>query len=226
MGCSSKHLVAGAYKSGPELLTESLPDWCQTFCDRRAACPEPDVNSDCPSACEKELTKYAANDECAAIGERVKSCMDSFSCQQVLSTDYCDIPEADVDRCAPSDSFDSGDAPTPANVGGSSSGPISGTAGSAAIGAVVSCSDSVTAGGVSSAGSAAGGSTGSIVCEQDLNDCTDGHGYHWICVRGSESQLGCSCFFDSAVTGGFTPDSDGCPSNAAVNAGCGWNLAF
>jgi hypothetical protein len=92
--------------------------------------------------------------------------------------------------------------------------------GGTGVGSNVSCSSST-----GSAGSAFGGGASTLTCEVSKMFCSDGHDYSWICARGSQMQIGCTCFVDGQVTGGFAPGVDDCPKLALVNAGCGWGLA-
>ncbi|HYQ14847.1 MAG TPA: hypothetical protein VEQ58_03790 [Polyangiaceae bacterium] len=122
-----------------------------------------------------------------------------------------------------------------AATAGTSSGGAPGSGGSsasggAAAGGTGSSGPSVRcASGYGTAGAAGTGGTppsSAVTCEEGAADCNDGHSYDWICVRGSQGQLGCTCFVDSQVTGSFDPGSDMCPSHDIVNVGCNWNVEF
>jgi hypothetical protein len=187
------------------------------------------------------MQRYTAgDDECATVGLRFSSCLAGLTCEQLHHKQPCRLSDAD-ERLCPHDDDD-----PPIGVGGPSSatGGATGSAGSASGGvpssgaadgtggagasgtgtggaASVSCNVGYDTG---SAGSSAGGSSRSLTCEEGRESCSDAHDYGWVCAQGSQGQLGCTCFVDSQVTGGFAPGTGSCPSLSTVNAGCGWNI--
>jgi len=216
--CSSKNFVAG-YGEGDQAaqLAAGLPAWCRTNCERRAACPSPSTGKYCVNECLVEMARFAANESCAAVGERLEACMDAHVCDDLASVEYCGVTLGELSACdGKSTPVDNGDAPP--SVGGRAA---TGSAG-AGPDAAVTCADAIVDRG--SAGSA--GSTSSVTCEQGVSDCSDGHDYEWVCARNSQGQLGCTCFVDSQVTGGFDPETDGCPSLPTVDVGCDWSVAL
>ena len=121
-----------------------------------------------------------------------------------------------------------GDAAGP-STGGVAAGPSTGgaaaapsTGGSTSTGPVTCHS----AYGAAGAASDAPAPTPAAVCEEGRGDCSDNHEYSWLCATGSEGQIGCACFVDKQVTGGFDPQSSSCPTLETVNAGCSWNLTY
>lgn len=251
-GCAGKNTVAGQDKTKAEQLEESLPSWCQSICQRIDTCAEAvpacDCQGDacdcsgggggtrasCPSECEQEMARYT-NDTCAVVGENLKRCIDTMTCEDFNGSRKCEVSNADKKRCPGVD--DSSETPPSAAGGGApasgGTGPVpdpgtgaagntGGVVGGAAGGTLVSCSSSYGTGG----GAGMEPASSAVICEEGRDDCNDGHEYSWICARGSEGQLGCSCFVDSEVTGGFDPQSADCPSPATVNAGCHWNIAL
>jgi len=246
--CAGKNTVAGAEKTPGEQLESSLPAWCAKTCTWFATCAAQNGCScsadgcDCkgPSAtceddCQQELRRFTVDDECAAVGERFKDCFDALSCVE-LDSPSCRYSKAERDLCPELDGGSDADPPlADTGTGGISSGPTnaggsatSGVAGSSSAGASgagsggppVSCAEHLGIG-----GSGAGGAASSeITCDEGADSCDDGHSYAWLCVRGSQGQIGCSCFFDSQVAGSFDPLGTTCPTLPTVNAGCGWNL--
>lgn len=241
-GCAGKNTVAGEDKTKAEQLEESLPSWCQSICQRFDACAvagcdcQGDVcdcndeygSSSCPAECAREMERFA-NDACATIGENYKRCLDTMTCDDFEGGSKCKLSQSDKQLCPETDS---GDPPSavgggPAVPGGGGTGNVpdpstGGATGGSASGTAVNCGSGYgTGGGVPDAPSSS-----AVICEEGRTDCNDGHEYSWICARGSEGQLGCTCFVDSQVTGGFDPQSATCPTQSTVNAGCHWNIAF
>lgn len=242
-GCAGKNTVAGEDKTKAEQLEESLPTWCQSICERINACSDSscdcrgdtcdcDTGAKCPEQCQEEMARFAdGTDACASIGETFKRCIDTMTCEEFDRGGKCALSAADEKRCPEEDGDTIESSPSAgggaAAPGGGGSGPVpsdSGTAGTTGgtTGTTVTCASGHGAGG----GAAVEPSSSAVICEEGRADCNDGHEYSWICARGSEGQLGCSCFVDSEVTGGFDPQSSTCPTQATVNAGCHWNISF
>jgi hypothetical protein len=249
--CAGKNTVAGAEKTPGEQLDANLPAWCAKTCTWFATCAAQngcncsadgcDCMSESPTCeddCQQELRRFTVDDECAAVGQRFLDCFDALSCVE-LDSSSCRYSRAERDLCPEldgdgtdagppiADTGSGGTSAVPTNTGGSttsggaasSSGGASG--GSGTGGALVGCAAHLGA-----AGSAAGGAASSeITCDEGADSCDDGHTYAWLCVRGSQGQIGCSCFVDSQVSGSFDPMGTTCPTMPIVNAGCGWNLA-
>jgi len=247
-GCAGKNTVAGQDKTKAEQLEESLPTWCQSTCQRIDACERVAAcdcqgdscgcssggKKDCPAECERELGRFA-NDACAVTGEDFKRCIDTMTCDDFNGNGKCEVTAEEKRRCPEPDEPDDNDTPPssgggPVVSGGGGTGPVpdpgvgaAGSTGGAVGGAVVKCGSGH---GTAGAGSSGEPQSSAVICEEGRGDCNDGHEYSWICARGSEGQLGCTCFVDSEVTGGFDPQSSSCPTQATVNAGCNWSIAF
>ena len=248
-GCAGKNTVAGSEKTKAEQLEAAVPSWCEQICARLTACSAscdcsgdvcdcPTAQADCPASCQKEMARFTPGDDhCAAVGEHFKTCLDGLSCQQLSDSHNCTIADTDARLC-PNGATDDPppDATGPAtgpSVGGSgpsdagSNGGLPSSGGAAPTtsnGARVGCTSAYGTAGA--AGTSSAGSSQAVTCEEGVTDCSDGHEYNWICVRGSEGQLGCTCFVDSEVTGGFDPQSASCPTQQTVNLGCSWNIGF
>jgi hypothetical protein len=254
LGCAGKNTVAGADKPKAEQLEEAVPSWCERICERMNACASGgacdcsgDVctcngGGDCVSDCHHEMQRYTGgDDECATVGQRFSSCLDGLTCEQLdHGKQLCRLSEAEDRHCP----YHYDDPPVGDDGPSSGTGGATGSAGSAASGGVPSGSAGTGSGGASggagnggvtsvscdegygvgAAGSSPGGSPSSLTCEEGRESCSDAHDYSWVCVQGSQGQLGCTCFVDSQVTGGFDPATATCPSLATVNAGCGWNI--
>lgn len=208
-GCSGKHFVAGLEQTRAEKLEASAASWCQTACKKIGACPCQcngdfcDCQSDsteCVSGCEKGVRQFTGgSDFCASIGERLKNCIDTASC-------------GGFDACSPTDDEES---TCKAEVEGDSDQPPQGIPTTGPNGGLVVC----TAGD----GGGSGPTTdGVVTCQEDRAQCSDGHTYNWMCVIGPTSR-DCSCLMDGLQTRNFDPGPS-CPTQAAVNLGCGFNL--
>lgn len=253
LSCAGKNVVSGDDKTPAERLDALLPNWCKDICSRLDSCAtnQPcgcsgdscdcvQPSADCPAECEQEMARFTrGNDACAAAGESYKSCLDGSTCQD-LYDGVCMVSDRDERLCPRiKDNSTPPDAPTAtgsggtavagsanidvggdsAGIGGASAGGASASGGTSTGGPVVSCTA-----GYGSAGSAFGGGSSSLTCEEGRQYCSDGHDYNWTCVRNSQGRTGCTCFMDTQVTGGFDPGTDECPGIQLVNAGCGWNL--
>lgn len=210
------------------------------------------VDDDCPEECQKEMARFTEgdDDECAEIGERFKRCIDGLSCSDFDIKGKCSLSDAEEDRCrttskppidsppagggpvqdpgtggtgsgaAPSGGGNTGSAAAPSNGGNTGTAAAPSVGGTGAGGEPVHCNSAYGTGG----GAAELPASSSVVCEEGRGACTDDREYSWICARGSEGQVGCTCFVNSQVTGGFDPRSTSCPTLATVNSGCNWNL--
>jgi hypothetical protein len=210
VGCSGQNVVAGEGKSKTEQLQSSLPAWCSSVCNLLAMCEvDEKVDDDCPEDCQAEMARWTVgNDRCAEAGARFQRCVDEQGCAVRTQEGLCSVSEDEQACPRPGDR-------DPTGTGG----PNMGTAGSAAYAPTVpvTCGDSYGAGGGTATEYPA------FVCEEGHKACSDGHEYHWYCVRSSETVASCSCLVDEHVVGGFDP-GEGCPSRQQVNQGCGWNL--
>ena len=258
-GCSGQNVVAGEAQTKAEQLDASVPSWCDTTCSRLMDCSKSapcdcggdacdcvGVDANCPSQCKASFAAFTGSEACAAIGERIKKCIDRASCTSLSQGNPCALTEAEHTMCPdPNQSSDvpsstgsngysyAGSASTGGDSGPSASGGTVSYAGSANIpaagtstggayagpsGPPVTCPDSYGTGGGSP------GSGGShVICEEGRDGCSDGHAYSWICVESSQGEHACSCLVDSGVSGGFDPGAS-CPDVSQVNSGCGWNL--
>lgn len=228
-GCGGRNTTASSQKTKAEQLDAIVPSWCESTCARIAACPSGVVPyDDCPAECEREMSVYTEGpDGCATVGELFKQCIDRMTCEDIAHNGSC-VP-SDYDKRLCPDIEDSvpvpgatGDGPSTPSSGGTGSGPTtsSGTAGTTAN-TVLRCASAYGAAGASQPEPA----SSAVICEEGRGACDDGHEYSWMCVRGSAGQLGCTCFVDAQVTGGFDPGSSVCPSQATVGAGCHWTFA-
>lgn len=192
-------------------------------------------------------------DACAAAGEKLRRCIDAAGCSALNQGNECMPTAADQAACPeaapPSDYTDpigsdaSGSsggsaaggsssagpadayppaAPTPGVAGSASGGTGSGGGATGGSGPLVSCQSGYGTAGANSGG---GPPSSAVVCEEGVADCSDNHEYGWLCAIGSEGQTACSCLLDSHATGAFDPGGTSCPTQAQVNAGCGWNIA-
>lgn len=230
-GCAGKSTLSGDEKTRAEQLDATVPSWCRITCDRIQGCSDAAAGDHCLAECEAEMARFTGGrDGCAEVGERFKHCIDGMTCEELTHNGACVLSEGDKRLCPESD--DSVDVPDgtvdgPPAPGSGGSGPLpgggpgtgSGTAGGGG-GPIVSCNSAYGAVSASRPEPA----SSAVICEEGRAECDDGHDYSWMCVRGSEGQLGCTCFVDSQVTGGFDPQSSSCPSEATVAAGCHWNF--
>lgn len=249
LGCSGENVVAGKEKTKQEQLTESLAAWCPKVCEHISACgqgrscdcsgdacscPDTDV-PECIESCQQALRRYTLGGEaCAALGQRFQGCVDGLSCDDFFATaaSPCEPTASEQTVCPREDdeppgavggSTSSAGGPTTSTTGGtlvggtSSSGGSGGltTGGTGTAERVVSCADSYGAGG-------SGG--GPMACDEGRLGCSDGHEYSWLCARGANLLLVCSCLVDAQLVGGFAPKSGFCPSVEEVNANCGFAL--
>jgi hypothetical protein len=242
--------AATGAKTKAEQLSASAPSWCDSTCKRLKACPTvscncdtsgnacdcpPSISASCQQDCAKAMTQFTLDgDACAAVGERFRSCVDAIGCSELTQGQDCAPSAADQAACPNGNSSGDSAPPTGTSSGGSSSDtsgpngtyPTAGTAtgGAPATGPLVSCQSGYGTAGA--AGTSAGPPSSAVVCEEGVADCTDNHQYGWLCAVGSEGQTACSCLVDLHTTGGFDPGGTTCPSQAQVNAGCGWNIAM
>lgn len=225
----------------------------QTPCDcagDSCTCVETDV-AECQQDCQQELQRYAARgDTCATIGQRFQTCVDQVSCDEFSSSkaNACEPTRAEQAAC-PDDEADepSGAAPVASGgttfsagaggapsiggtgVGGATGGAAPGAAGEGSGGAAgtagATYGEPVSCLGAYGVGGGTGSDAGAVVCEEGRLDCSDGHDYGWLCARGANLSLACSCFVDAELTRGFDPFSEGCPSLERVNEACGFALS-
>lgn len=234
LGCSGENVVAGEEKTKAQQLEAALTTWCPSTCERLRACPQSaacectagdecgscvGVDEGCERQCAAAFEPYIdAGERCAAVGQRIKTCIDGLTCENLGGEDPCRASNAEKAAC-----------PDPNEIEVSppmaSGGPITGTGGTGAtLGpssnfTPVTCPDSYGAGGGMPA---AGGSF--VSCEEGREGCNDGHAYSWICSQDSQGQRACACLLDSQAIASFVPISSECPTLAQVNAGCGWAL--
>lgn len=198
---------------------------------------------DCESSCQQLMSEFMGKGEtCAGAGLHFQTCIDAASCSDLQKETLC-VPTDPAEKvCYPKDS-----SATPSDTGSSSAyagsaniGPSSGGAygaggasggfvyggtsasggspaeGGAPTSDVVSCQEGFSSG-------PAPGNTTNEICEGGGLGCDDGHEYRYLCAHTSDGRSACSCFVDNTVTGAFDPNNV-CPTSAALNAGCGWNL--
>ncbi len=240
LGCSGQNVVAGEDQSKAEQLAASVPSWCQSTCGRFLDCASQlpcqcngdvcdclGVDETCPTSCQDYLAPFTnAGDVCAAVGERLKKCLDRATCDDLGGKDPCPLTDAERAAC-PHPGQSGGSADEPSQVGansgyaGSANSDSPGASyGGAVSGPPVACMDSYGVGG----GQPSDETTSQVICEEGRDGCADGHAYSWVCVADSQGHRACSCFVDLHVTGAFAPAAT-CPIVSQVNAGCGWNLA-
>jgi hypothetical protein len=245
LACSGQNVVAGEEKTQGEKLQASLPSWCASTCSKLSQCEVDEgcdcvddscvcrggVDEDCVEDCQQEMARWAqGSDECAAVGQRFKGCVDEMGCDVLTEEGICPFSEAEQSACPrPGDP----DETPPTNSGGpnygtggtSSSGPMA-YAGTTFTAGSASYDPSATVSCVLGYGSGGGGAAQgwpSLLCEEGHEECSDGHNYLMYCVRTSETVTTCSCLVDQQVVGGFDP-GDACPTSQQMNAGCNWNL--
>jgi hypothetical protein len=227
-GCSAENVVAGDEKTEAEQLESSLPTWCPRVCSRLRACPQDQpcecngdvcdcigVDENCERQCPTTFARFTTSEACAAIGQRVKNCIDHMTCDQLGGPDPCPTTPAEREFCPEPNDGDqsSGDEPT------SPTGPNGSSAGPSVNASPATCTDSFSAG-----GGMPGNGGAYVTCEEGRDTCNDGHVYEWICAQDSQGQRACTCLVDAQATGGFVPSSSECPPLSQVNAGCAWAL--
>lgn len=231
LGCSAENVVAGKEKTQAEQLESALPAWCPRTCARLRACPENAgcacngdvcdclaVDDGCEQQCPLSFARYiGAGEACAAIGQRIKNCIDRVACSDLSGKDPCPTTPAERDSC-PDPDRESTDPPSAATGTGAGAAPSS-VGGGSANAIPVTCTDSTAAGG----GMPENGGA-QVTCEEARSGCTDGHVYSWLCAQDSQGQRACTCLVDSHATGGFVPISSDCPPLSHVNDGCAWAL--
>lgn len=225
LGCSGENVVAGPEKTQVEQLESALPSWCQSTCARLRACPENTscdcdgdvcdcigIDDGCEQQCPLSFAPYTTGSEsCAAIGQRIKGCIDGIMCADLgAKSDACRASAAERAACPDPNDLDDNDVPPTGNNS------PSGNPGGASP---VTCADSTAS---SSASPPAIGAR--VTCEEGRDGCSDGHVYSWICSQDSQGQRACACLVDSQATASFVPNSSDCPLLAHVNAGCAWGL--
>jgi hypothetical protein len=226
-GCSAENIVAGEGQTQAEQLQSALPAWCERVCTRLLACPvgaacecntsECDcvaVDENCERQCPLSFARFTTSEACAAIGQRIKSCLDHIKCEQLGGSDPCPATAAERELCPePSDGPPPSDEDAPTGVGpsGTSDGP-------SVAATPVTCTDSLAAGG------GMPDSGAHVTCEESRSSCSDGHVYSWICAEDSQGQRACTCLVDTQATGGFVPNSSDCPPLSHLNSGCAWAL--
>ncbi|HKO51807.1 MAG TPA: hypothetical protein VJV79_29055 [Polyangiaceae bacterium] len=235
LACSGKSV--GGNEPTQASVEASLPSWCQSTCEKLAACDGgQDVGiksvSDCSQNCLMELTDGAQRSQaCAQRIDQFKSCVDAGGCA-VVRDNVCSLDDAD--ECDDDNDVDPeppGAAPVP-GAGGSYPGPgpspppMVGTAGAPSSGPVpadpiVYCSRG--AGSTGAGGARPPPGAAQVICETSYDDCSSGSSYYAICVSTSEGQSSCSCFVDNKLSTAFDPGGT-CPSQMQLNYGCGWNI--
>lgn len=202
----------------------------------------------CTAQCQKELRVYTLGAErCAELGQRFTGCLEKLSCEDLFRSAANDCEPTSSERAVCPDDGDEPSDEIPSQIGGSTStaGSASishGTAGSAyglpGEGGAPSMGGSTSVGGSASTGGTGptpsvhckeshgldGPPNGGVECDEGRLDCTDGHAYSWLCARGANLKLVCSCLVDAELTQGFEPNPGGCPTLSQVNAGCGFAL--
>ncbi|MES1186684.1 MAG: hypothetical protein ABUL60_22915 [Myxococcales bacterium] len=222
LGCSAENIVAGEEKTQAEQLASELPAWCGKVCARLRACPENtgcDCNGDvcdcvgvddtCEQQCPISFARFTGNEACAAIGQRIKSCLDRVACDKLDGSDPCPATAAERELCP---------NPNDADVPPDSTGPSAGTTVGPTVQAVTCTDSSAAGGGMPENGGA------QVTCEENRGACSDGHVYSWICSQDSEGERACACLVDAQAKASFVPISSDCPALSHVNAGCGWAL--
>lgn len=240
LGCSGKNVVSGTDRPTPEEFRASLPGWCQKTCQRLEVCDEAcdcvddtctctGVDEDCALECEETLGGLAVNQHCTDVADRYKSCIDTFTCEDLASQPSC-IQEEELEACEELDETTDPAPPVGATDGGSSVGTPStgmGYAGSASGGSgpgptAVSCG-SGTGSGIGGSGAGGGPSDAQVVCEETRSNCSDGHEYGYVCVDDAMGHYWCTCFLDGDPVGAFEPAAS-CAMVQELNSACGWNL--
>lgn len=235
-GCSGKNVVAGKDKTTPEELSDSVPAWCASTCERLRSCKQTcdcssdtcdcvGVDANCEAQCASEMAKFTHGDElCAEAGQRFEQCVDRLECADLGGKDPCPLTESERSACRVSGSDTDSSGPNggsadPTSPAGSP-GPNGASAGGPA-GPAVTCNGETS----SSRPTNIEAPRPAVECEGGRNECSDGHNYDWMCAVGSDGQRACTCFVDSQVMASFAPGPDECPTLSQVNAGCAWNLA-
>lgn len=188
VGCSAEHIVAGTENTKAENLASSLPVWCTSACKQMQSCDtdcactaaQCDCNAvpdDCATSCQQELLQWTSGgDACAAVGERLKDCVDDAGCRLFGDNRLdCSATPAERERCGVPGGDAKGGDDDPPDVSGETggAGPIppggeggipavgGGQGGTTSVGGTTSIGGSEAAsGGVGEAGTPSeGGST-------------------------------------------------------------------
>jgi hypothetical protein len=230
VGCSAENIVAGEEQTQAEQLSSALPAWCARVCTRLRACPQNNaacecdsdicdcllVDDGCEQQCPASFARFTTSEACAAIGQRIKNCIDRVKCEQVGGRDPCAATAAERELCP-----EPSDGPPPSDEDPRTGAGPSGTSGGPSVAATpVACTESTEA----SRGMPPANGGGRVTCEEGRSACNDGHAYVWLCAEDSQGQRACTCLVDAQATGGFVPISSDCPSISQVNAGCAWAL--
>jgi len=225
LGCTGQHVVAGEERTKAEQYEATLPAWCSAICHTLQNCEEQDcacsgdvcdcgggVDEDCAVDCLDDMSRWAqGSDECAAIGQRFKDCLDAAACSLLSGGNTCQTDEADQNACPRPGSPDPGSAPDADSSGGLNP-PMN-------VPVPVTCQEG---GGTGSAPGAEPG-VAQLLCELEHLDCSDGQDRQVVCVTTSQGPTSCACRLDGVLTGAFDPGGN-CPTLAQQNVGCGWSL--
>lgn len=201
-------------------VSDALPGFCESECARIIACqPDEDCVCDegsdycectsvpdqgeCAVDCEEYLTEEFTGhgDACAEVGERFMNCISAASCDELTSGDVCELSDAEAAPCEGDDAPPAVPDPTR---------PVPGPG-------PVTC-------GAGSSGGSAPGSDVPFACESEVADCSDGNTYGIACTEAPSGPPLCTCLLNGAGTKSFRLAEAVCPSQADVNAGCGFWL--
>ncbi len=225
-----------AEQRGTETLSERIDSFCASTCERLSGCLSetcncvetsgsagtgagsggsgptpsscsctPTTNDECQAQCLATMNDIAARGStCEEAANTLMLCFDGItSCESADETQYCANP----------------DVLPPACIGGD--GPKVDPTDPAPTGGVVVCRAGAGGG---TAGRPGTDNETSFVCQQSLEDCTDGSSYSIDC-EGTQASSTCTCERDGEISGAFIVAPATCPGGAVVNAMCGWHLA-
>ena len=198
LGCSADDTIADPARSQEDRLRPRIDGFCESECERIAACPESSTTADnCQSECRSlfRSTYIGQGDACAQLGLDLMECVSDTACEK-MEDEPC---EPILERSEPCEPGDSGEPP--------SGNPA------------VTCQSGF------GSGSAGGAAMPTPTCDQGWDDCSDGQQYRVICLPDGAQSAACTCYVQQQPTLSFPSASMSCPSTEELNAGCGWFLA-
>jgi hypothetical protein len=199
--------------SKEQQLGNSLPSWCREICVKLVQCAAQSSQSKCESDCKQDVASEFLDqgDACAQLGLDFMNCVSGSSCDvlQQNQAPNCVPDSSAIDSVCSGDSGSSTSTPPAASNDSTSPGaPSPG----------VTCSSGAHM-------VAANATAGTMVCDSEATDCSDGHGYRVICYYQSSGTESCTCYQDDSSPGAFENSGTSCPSVDVINSMCGWNLS-
>ena len=209
--CTARHDVAENREtiSAETRIAQDRNAWCQNFCEYRVTCTNTDCNCgqdtcycleqldmpQCLQGCAEYFDDYVGRGEaCAQEGLDQMDCIETLSCEEMATGNTCEV-DSEL-ACGEADLQPEGVAPE----------------GTAIVVCDVHQSDE------------ADPNVSLFECTTEGFDCSDGRDYRVHCVETQDHRGYCMCSVDQAQAGAFYLTELVCPSEAAVNIGCGFGL--